>query len=62
MFKKLHPVYKALRLVSGYCAKRRVCEGCLFSDETLEGCILQNRDHIPADWAVPRKEDKHDKG
>lgn len=61
MFKKLHPVYKALRLVSGYCAKRRLCKGCLFSDAE-EDCILQNRDHIPADWVVTRKEDKHDKG
>ena len=61
MFKKLHPVYKAMQRVAGYCAKRFLCDGCLFCDADGD-CILQNRDHIPADWAVPRKEDKHDKG
>lgn len=58
MFRKLHPVYKAMQRVAYYCAKRNVCEGCLFSDKTLEGCILQNRDNIPADWVSPRKEDE----
>ncbi len=60
MFKKLHPVYKALRLVSGYCAKRWLCEGCLFFERGE--CVLQDRDKIPAEWVVERKEDKHDKG
>lgn len=59
MFKELHPVYKALRRIAGYCAKRYVCDdGCLFS---VDGdCILQDRDKIPADWVVPKKEDKHE--
>lgn len=54
MFKKLHPVYKALQRVAGYCAKRYTCDGCLFQ---VDGdCILQDRDKIPADWMQPRKE------
>lgn len=58
MFKKLHPVYKAMQRVASYCAKRMICKGCLFS---VDGdCILQDRDKIPADWVVPRKEGKHE--
>ena len=61
MFKKLHPVYKAVRRIANYCEKHRFCIGCLFLNDE-EKCILHDMNKFPVDWVVPRKEDKHDKG
>lgn len=51
MFKRLHPVLKAMRLISGYCGKRYACKGCLLMNDNGD-CLVRDFDNPPSDWPV----------